>query len=261
MDNVFDALAHPVRRALLDSLRKADGQSLSALEARHAMTRFGVMKHLRVLARAGLVVPRRVGRETRHYLNPVPIRQVADRWIAPYAAPMTRSLASLAATLKGETRTMPDATDTQGPRHVFQVYVRATPEALWALLTDDARTPLWECYAMRWRTEWRVGGQITFLYGEREMAAGTVIALEPPRRFVHSFAARWSAEVMADAPSRVTWEIAPSGPGACRVTVIHDGFAGDTATARAVADGWPMTLSRLKTLAETGEVLELDWTG
>lgn len=259
MDDVFDALAHPVRRALLDSLRETDGQSLTALEARHAMTRFGVMKHLRVLARAGLVVPRRVGRETHHYLNPVPIRQVADRWIAPYAMSISSGLARLVTIIDREARTLSNPTDTDGPRHVFQVYVRTTPEALWALLTDDARTPLWECYAMRWRTEWRVGGRITFLDGEREMAAGTLIALAPPRRLVHSFEARWSAEVLDDVPSRVTWEIAPAGPGACRVTVIHDGLAGDTATALAVVSGWPMTLSRLKSLVETGTELQLDW--
>jgi len=87
MDAVFRALADPTRRRLLDELFKDDGQTLSALEARLPMTRFGVMKHLRVLEEAGLVVTRRRGREKLHFLNPVPIRLVHDRWVSKYAEP------------------------------------------------------------------------------------------------------------------------------------------------------------------------------
>src|SRR3989449_8692055 len=79
MDEVFRALADPTRRSLLDELFKADGQTLSALERRLPMTRFGVMKHLRVLEAAGLVVTKRRGREKLHFLNPVPIPLVHDR--------------------------------------------------------------------------------------------------------------------------------------------------------------------------------------
>src|SRR3989441_10294014 len=87
MDGVFKALADPTRRSLLDELFKADGQTLSALERRLPMTRFGVMKHLRVLEEAVLVVTRRRGREKLHFLNPVPIRLVHDRWVSKYAEP------------------------------------------------------------------------------------------------------------------------------------------------------------------------------
>src|SRR5947207_6870616 len=84
MDEVFRALADPTRRSLLDELFEADGQTLSALEQRLPMTRFGVMKHLKVLEEAGLVVTRKRGREKLHFLNPVPIRLVHDRWIDKY---------------------------------------------------------------------------------------------------------------------------------------------------------------------------------
>jgi DNA-binding transcriptional ArsR family regulator len=84
-DQVFKALADPTRRKLLDALFQQDGQTLSALEQRHRMTRFGVMKHLRILEKAGLVVTRRVGREKIHFLNAVPIRQIHDRWVNKYA--------------------------------------------------------------------------------------------------------------------------------------------------------------------------------
>ena len=85
-DRVFRALADPTRRFLLDRLFERDGRTLTELESELAMTRFGVMKHLRLLEDAGLVVPRKQGREKLHFLNPVPIRQIHDRWIAKYRA-------------------------------------------------------------------------------------------------------------------------------------------------------------------------------
>ena len=84
MDEVFKALADPTRRELLDELFRSDGQTLSALEERFEMTRFGVMKHLRQLEEAGLIVTRRRGREKLHFLNPVPIRLIHDRWVSKY---------------------------------------------------------------------------------------------------------------------------------------------------------------------------------
>jgi len=95
VDAVFKALADPTRRSLLDELFEQDGQSLSALEARLPMTRFGVMKHLKVLAEAGLVVSKRRGREKLHFLNPVPIQLVHDRWVSKYAEPWAAGLSEL----------------------------------------------------------------------------------------------------------------------------------------------------------------------
>ena len=92
---MFKALADPTRRSLLDELFKADGQSLSALEARLPMTRFGVMKHLKVLEEAGLVTTRKRGREKLHFLNPVPIRLIHDRWVSKYAEPWAATLTGL----------------------------------------------------------------------------------------------------------------------------------------------------------------------
>lgn len=94
-DRVFKALADPTRRHLLDRLFQRDGRSLSELESDLEMTRFGVMKHLRVLEEAGLVVSRRSGRERLHYLNPVPIRLVHDRWIDKYTERQVSALADL----------------------------------------------------------------------------------------------------------------------------------------------------------------------
>jgi DNA-binding transcriptional ArsR family regulator len=100
MDEVFRALADPTRRALLDELFREDGQSLRALEGRFEMTRFGVMKHLRLLEEAGLVVTRRRGREKLHFLNPVPIRLIHDRWVSKYAEPWVSALTGLKSQLE-----------------------------------------------------------------------------------------------------------------------------------------------------------------
>src|SRR3954447_6371698 len=118
-------MADPTRRALLDELFAADGQTLSALEARLPMTRFGVMKHLRVLEQAGLVVTRRRGREKLHFLNTVPIRLVHDRWVSKYAEPWAATLSELKTRIEGETM-----------EKVFEIYIKTTPERLWEAITD-----------------------------------------------------------------------------------------------------------------------------
>jgi DNA-binding transcriptional ArsR family regulator len=94
-DRVFKALADPTRRTLLDRLFEEDGRTLTELESQLAMTRFGVMKHLRVLEEAGLVTTRRSGREKLHFLNPVPIRLIHDRWIDKYTERRVAALADL----------------------------------------------------------------------------------------------------------------------------------------------------------------------
>src|SRR6266849_595918 len=124
MDAVFKALADPTRRSLLDELFKRDGQTLSALERRLPMTRFGVMKHLRVLEEAGLVTRQRRGREKLHFLNPVPIRLVHDRWVSKYAEPWAAGLSGLKNRLEG---TM---------EKVFEIYIKTTTERLWEAITD-----------------------------------------------------------------------------------------------------------------------------
>ena len=102
MDEVFKALADPTRRALLDLLFEEDGQTLTALDRRMPMSRFGVMKHLKVLEEAGLVVTRRRGREKLHFLNPVPIRLIHDRWVSKYAEPWATALTDIKRQLEEE---------------------------------------------------------------------------------------------------------------------------------------------------------------
>ncbi len=114
---MFRALADPTRRSLLDELFREDGQTLSALEEHFSMTRFGVMKHLKQLEEAGLVVTKRRGREKLHFLNPVPIRLVHDRWVSKYAEPWAAALSDLKNRLEGPME------------KVFEIYIRTTSGA------------------------------------------------------------------------------------------------------------------------------------
>jgi len=207
MDDIFRALSDPNRRALLDLLYERDGRTLTDLEGHLPMTRFGVMKHLRVLEDAHLVVTRRAGREKLHYLNPAPIQQISDRWISRYASPFVRAMSDLKTQLEGKDRPMPQP----APKHVYELFFRASAEALWAVITDDTRTPLWQHFNMTSRTEWREGGRIEWMMNGAVVIAGEIVELRPPHGFVMTFHATWSPEVAADKPSRVTWTITPSG--------------------------------------------------
>src|SRR5918997_6537310 len=135
--DVFRALADPTRRAILDALFAADGQSVGALCALFPeMTRFGVMKHLRILEEANLVATAKHGRTRLHYLNPVPIAQIAHRWVSKYAAPFAAALVDL-----DDQLTQPVTPTTQGAvmeraEHVYQIYIAASPGQVWTAITD-----------------------------------------------------------------------------------------------------------------------------
>ena len=239
MDDVFKALADPTRRGLLDELFREDGQTLSALEERLPMTRFGVMKHLRVLEQAGLVVTRRRGREKLHFLNPVPIRLVHDRWVSKYAEPWAAGLSELKHDLEG--RTM---------EKVFEIYIKTTPERLWQAIVDPELRAKYN-FGVGVESDWTPGSRYTSVHPGAgiEIAAGENVEVDPPRRLVQTFTALWADEVRAEGESRVTWEI-EQVEDSCRLTVIHDQLR-EGANSQ-LYGGWPMILSGLKTLLETG---------
>ncbi len=241
MDMVFRALADPTRRSLLDELFTDDGQTLSALEGRLPMTRFGVMKHLKVLEEAGLVTTKRRGREKLHFLNPVPIRLVHDRWVSKYAEPW-------AATLTGLKRRLEDPMEK-----VFEIYIKTTPERLWEAITDNEIRQKYN-FGVGITSDWTPGSSYEAVHPGAGVAIseGENLEVDPPRRLVQSMTALWSDEVKSEGTSRVTWEIEPVGDS-CRLTVTHDQLregANDE-----LYGGWPMILSGLKTLLETGELL------
>ena len=246
MDEVFRALADPNRRLLLDSLFERDGQSLVELQAHLPMTRFGVMKHLRVLEEAGLVTTRRAGRAKLHYLNPVPIRLVHDRWISRYSEPIVAQLSALKARLEEPPMGVP-------PRHVYEIYIKTTPERLWRAITDPADTRLYY-YGTEVQSDWKVGSRLTYLDGGQISLDCKILEIDPARRLVHTFTMAYDPEMASERPSRVTWEIEQLGDS-CRLTLVHDEFDGETKTFREVEHGWSQILSGLKTLLETGRPL------
>ncbi|MEP7104509.1 MAG: SRPBCC domain-containing protein [Chloroflexota bacterium] len=241
MDAVFRALADPTRRGLLDELFREDGQTLSALRARLPMTRFGVMKHLRQLEEAGLVVTRRRGREKLHFLNPVPIRLVHDRWVSKYAEPWAASLSDLKSTLEEQME------------KVFEIYIKTTPERLWEAITDtDIRSKY--MFGTRMTSDWKAGSRVESTHPGVPglLGEGENLEVDPPRRLVQSMVALWGEDVKAEGTSRVTWEIEPVGDS-CRLTVTHDQLR--EGANQQLYGGWPMILSGLKTYLETGELL------
>jgi uncharacterized protein YndB with AHSA1/START domain len=240
MDDVFRALADPTRRSLLDSLFQKDGQTLSALENRLPMTRFGVMKHLKVLEDAGLIVTRRRGREKLHFLNAVPIRLIHDRWVSKYAEPWAATLSGLKQRL--EEKTM---------EKVFEIYIKTSPERLWEAITDKEMRRKYTFGAVV-SSNWTPGSRYEALGRGTPIFEGENLEVDAPRRLVQSFRALWGEDVKSEGTSRVTWEIEPVGDS-CRLTVTHDQLR-EGANAQ-LYGGWPMILSGLKTLLETGEML------
>jgi uncharacterized protein YndB with AHSA1/START domain/DNA-binding transcriptional ArsR family regulator len=241
MEEVFRALADPTRRDLLDRLFVHDGQTLQQLTTPYAISRFGVMKHLQVLEQAGLVVTRRRGREKLHFLNPVPIRLVHDRWVSKFAEPWTASLSELKQRLE------------EPMEKIFEIYIRTTAERLWdAITSGDTRAKFQ--FGCQITSDWTEGSryELSNPTAPNLISEGENLVVDPPHRLVQSFIALWDDNAKAEGTSRVTWEIEPVGDSS-RLTVTHDQLrdGGD----EAIYGGWPMILSGLKTWIETGEVL------
>ena len=247
-DRVFKALADSTRRHLLDRLFERDGRTLRELTEELEMTRFGVMKHLRVLEDAGLVVTRKVGREKFHFLNPVPIREIHDRWIGKFFAGASDTLLGLRDGLEREGGGKHMETK---PSHVFVVFIRTTPERVWEAITNSEFT-IHYYYSSTVESAWTPGAPYVYSIQGHPAIVGRVLEADPPRKLVCTFDAKWDDEVAADAPSRITWEIEPAGEDVSKLTVVHDGFEAETATFRSIGGGMPLILSALKTLLETG---------
>jgi uncharacterized protein YndB with AHSA1/START domain len=241
MDPVFKALADPTRRELLDELFREDGQTLGALAGRFAMTRVAVAKHLRVLEAAGLVATRRRGREKLHYLNPVPIRLVYERWVNKYTGAWATALIDLKRELEANVE------------KVFEIYIRTSRERLWQAITDPEIRARYQ-FGAQIRSDWTSDSsyRVENAAANRLLIEGENLEIEPPRRLVQSFRAVWDDDVAAEGTSRVSWEIEPVGDS-CRLTVVHDQLR-DGADEH-LYGGWPMILSGLKTWLETGQEL------
>lgn len=245
MDKVFKALADPTRRYLLDKLHEQNGQTLGQLCEQLEMARQSATQHVTILEFANLISTVRRGREKLHYLNPVPLHEIQERWIDKFERPRLRALSAI--------KRRAEEQDMGGkPTFVYVTYIQSTPEKVWHALTDaDLTAQYWDHSNI---SDWQVGSrwehQRTDGSGIADVV-GTVLEAVPPRRLVITFAD--PAEVPPDDPSQVTFDIEPYGE-IVRLTVTHEKLA-DQADYDAVSAGWPAVLANLKSLLETGHVL------
>jgi DNA-binding transcriptional ArsR family regulator/uncharacterized protein YndB with AHSA1/START domain len=257
--DVFKALADPSRRELLDRLNARNGQTLRDLCDGMGMARQSVSKHLKILESANLVTAIRRGREKLHYLNPVPISEIAERWINRYDQQRVQTLADLKRAL--------EETPMERPQFVYTTYIKTTPEQLWQALTDPAFTCRW--WQTSFETDWQPGSPMVWNNNGVVIAdpGQMVLESEPYRRLAytwHTFTPELKVHVGIDDDlfvklarerrSQVTFDIEPAGE-MVKLMVEHSNFEPGSAAVALVRNGWPVFLSSLKTLLETGEPL------
>jgi uncharacterized protein YndB with AHSA1/START domain/DNA-binding transcriptional ArsR family regulator len=244
-DPVFRALADPTRRALLDRLRERGGLTLGELCEPLAMTRQAATQHLDVLAAASLISTVRRGREKLHYLNPVPLWDIQERWIEQFERSRLGALSAIRH--RAEEGTMGDR-----PHYVYVTYIEGSPERVWAALTDaDLTAAYWGHSNV---SDWQPGSEWEHRRTDGSGVAdviGTVLEAVPPRRLTLTFDA--PGDTPPGGPSRVTFEIEPYHE-IVRLTVTHENLP-DADALEAISAGWPAVCANLKSLLETGHVL------
>ena len=248
MDPVFKALADPTRRLLLDRLREHNGQTLSELCTRLDMARQSATQHLDILERASLVTVVRRGRERLHYLNPVPIREIEERWISEFDQPRLDALTAIKN--QAEEYAMTDG-PVSVPSYVYVTYIRATAEQAWKALTDADLTARFWGHANV--SDWQPGSAWEHRRADGSGVVdvvGKVIKTEPPSELVITFD---DSPDEARDPSVVTFLIEPH-QDIVRLTVTHENLPNQEML-NGISNGWPAVLANLKSLLETGEVL------
>jgi uncharacterized protein YndB with AHSA1/START domain/DNA-binding transcriptional ArsR family regulator len=244
IDRVFKALADPTRREVLDRLREREGQTLGELCARLAMTRQSASQHLGLLEAANLISTVRRGREKLHYLNPVPLHEMQERWIDRFERPRLRALSDIR-------RAAEEQQMATVPTYVYVTYIKATPEQVWHALTDaDLTAAFWGHSNV---SDWQAGSTWEHVRVDGSGVvdvAGTVLESVPPQRLVITFD---SPEMDREDPSRVTFSLEPY-KDIVRLTVEHENVA-TPEDREAISHGWPAVFANLKSLLETGNVL------
>ena len=247
MDEVFKAINDPSRRLLLDKLYERDGQTLGELCAYLPdMTRFGVMSHLKILEEAELVTTRKQGRQKFHYLNPVPIRLVHDRWISRYAELRVGAIADIKARLETGEHTM------DKPVHIYKSYIRGSIEAVWDAITNPEKTVQY-FYGTEVESDWEVGSPLNYRYPDGTLVSdGEILAIDPPKRLEFTFRALWDEKLAAEGPAREVWELAEiNGMVELKLEIYEIG----PLSLEDFTGGYPYIVAGLKSLIETGEAL------
>ena len=250
MDEVFKAINDPSRRLLLDKLYERDGQTLGELCAYlPEMTRFGVMNHLNILEEAELITTLKRGRSKYHYLNPVPIKLIHDRWISRYAEPRVGAIAGIKARLEPGEQLMDDK-----PVHVYKSYIRATADAVWDAIVNPEQTVQY-FYGTMVKSDWEVGSPMDYFYPDgRQASRGHIVSIDPPKRLECTFHAMWDEELEAEGPVREVWAVTEVN-GMVELSIELYDVAADSKTVAELSEGFPYIVAGLKSLLETGEAL------
>lgn len=256
VDVTIRALADPVRRRLLDALRERDGRSVSELaDVVPALGRHAVLKHVGVLERALLVTSSKVGRFRLVHLNPVPIVQLAERWLDAYSTHAGLALTSLQHHLKENPMPLNPTAETRTIRAA--IIIAATPERIWTALTVPGESQRWY-FGTAIRSSFEIGSPLEYVDEAGVVQIrGTVVDVVPEQRLAHTFVALWSPEVAGDSESRYEWQIEQVGEETTKVTIIHSGVVVGSAGESEVEQGATVLLSALKTLIETGRSLRV----
>ncbi len=254
MDEVFSAIDDPSRRLLLDVLFERDGQTLTEL-CTHlpTMTRQGVMNHLGVLEDAGLVTTDRRGRSKYHYLNPVPIRLIHDRWISRFAeARVERIIAIRTAVETGATMDV--------PTHIYKTYIRGDIAEVWDAITNPDLTAQY-FYGTRVHSDWTPGAEMTYAYPDGSLAStGHIISIDPPKRLEFTFHALWDPELESEGPCREVWTLKDLEEVVELAVELYD-LTVESKRYGDFTNGLPYILAGLKSLVETGAPLTSSATG
>lgn len=250
MDKTFKALSDKSRRQILDLVKNKPGINVNELTEFFEFSRFAVMKHLKILEEAELIVARKSGKNKLLYINAMPIQFIYDRWISKFSRFWSSGLSQLKYQLESEGNIM----DEEKLQHVFVTYIKTTREKLWEAITKGEITKKY-FYNTTLRSDLKPGSEIQYVDfdengNETYPVKGKVLECIPMKKLSYSFEFHGNK----DKPSRVSFEL-EEADGLMKLVLLHDGFDGKTETYKSVVEGWPYILSGLKTYLETGETI------
>lgn len=249
MDKIFKALSDKNRRQILDLVKNKPGINVNELTEYFEFSRFAVMKHLKIMEDAELIISQKSGKNKLLYINAMPIQYIYDRWISKFSQVWASSLSELKYSLEEENKQM-----SSNLKHIFVTYIKTDVEKVWKALTSGELTKKYY-HGSEMRSALTPGSSIDFIVLDddgKEVSAvnGEILEVIPNKKLSHTFRFHDNG----DRPSRVTFLI-EEVEGMVKLTVTHDDFDGETETYNSVVEGWPYILSGLKTYLETGNTL------
>jgi len=249
MDKIFKALSDKNRRQILDLVKKKPGINVNELTEYFEFSRFAVMKHLKIMVEAELIVPQKSGKNKLLYINPMPIQYIYDRWISKFSQVWASSLSQLKYSLEEEGEKVEN-----NLKHIFVTYIKTDVKKVWKALTSGELTKKYY-HGSEMRSALTLGSSIDFIVLDedgKEVSAvkGKILEVIPNKKLSHTF----EFHSNEDKPTRVTFEL-EEVEGMVKLTLTHDEFEGETETYKSVFEGWSYILSGLKTYLETGNTL------